>query len=146
MKLKRSSVIRIAKNKILSANTKLEPLDYEKWFQFIDNHLNIFIWNENTEGGKKSLLNIDNVPKNFRERVLSTLNKAICFSEWDSKRGLYNISATFYNDLNWITIQFARTPKLEDLRIFVEMAKHLDAYLLVDGTKIIDEKVLENLG
>lgn len=145
MKLKRSSVIRIAKNKILSANTRLEQLDYKKWENFVLENDDYFIWNENTEEGKKMLENIDEFSERIKTKVLSTLNKSVCFSEWDNKRCLYNISATFYRDLNWITIQFARTPKLEDLRIFVEMANYLDAYLLVDGTKIIDEKVLENL-
>jgi hypothetical protein len=77
--------------------------------------------------------------------VLSTLNKGVCFSRFDKVTNLYDISITFYNELNWITIQFARTPKLADLKIFVEMANYLNALLLYNGKTIIDEKVIESL-
>jgi hypothetical protein len=140
MKLTKNTNFRIAKGLLDDVFAKTEPLNYDKWVTFIDNNADYFIWNENTEEGKKSLQNIDNVPQDFKERVLSTLSKGICFSEFNGEKRLYDISVTFYEDLNWITIQFARTPKLEDLKIFVEMAKHLDALLLKDGTEIIDEK------
>jgi len=144
MKLTKNTSFRIAKGLLNDVFTKTEPLDYDKWISFIDNNFNYFIWNENTAEGKKSLQNINNVPEDFRERILATLNKGICFSEFNEEKRLYDISVTFYEELNWITIQFARTPKLEDLKIFVEMAKYLDALLLVDGTRIIDEKMTED--
>lgn len=144
MKLKSSSSITIAKSVVPTANTVLEPLDYQKWVGFIEQNKELFLWNEHTEKGKKSLQNIKDVPENFKERVLSSLNKKVCFSEYNNATGYYNISVTFYHELNWIAIQFARNPKPDDLKIFVEMAKYLDAYLLADGTTIIDEEVLKN--
>lgn len=145
MKLTKNTDFRIAKGLLDDVFTKTAPLDYDKWVEFIDNHSDYFIWNEDTEEGKKSLQNIDNVPENFRERVLASLNRVRCFAGFCDNKKLYDISVSFYEDLNWITIQFARTPKLEDLKIFVEMAKHLDALLLKDGKEIIDEKMIESL-
>lgn len=145
MKLTKSTDFRIAKGLLNDVFTKTEPLDYVKWTEFIDNHSDFFIWNENTEEGKRSLQNIGNVPEEFKERVMASLNKVRCFAEFHDKKGLYDISVSFYGELNWITIQFARTPKLEDLKIFVEMATYLDALLLKDGKEIIDKRVIESL-
>ena len=145
MKLTKNTNFRIAKGLLDDVFTKTEPLDYQLWTQFVDNHLDYFIWNEDTEEGKKSLQNIDNVPDSFKDRVLASLNKGGCYAEFDKKRNLYDISLGINKEYNWITIQFARTPKLEDLKIFVAMAKHLDALLLKDGKEIIDEKMIESL-
>lgn len=145
MKLTKSTDFRIAKDLLDNVSMKTASLEYDKWVDFIDNHSNYFCWNENTEEGKRSLQNIQNVPLEFRERVLSTLNKGMCHAEWDNKKQQYNISLIFYESLNWITIQFSRTPKINDLKIYVEMANHLDALLLKDGTEIIDEEIIKNL-
>jgi len=145
MKLKGSSNITIAKSVVPTANTVLEPLDYQKWVDFIKQNKELFIWNEQTEKGRKSLQNVKNVPDNFKKRVLASLNKKVCFSEYNNVTGNYNISVTFYDDLNWITIQFARNPKPEDLPIFIEMAAYLDAHLLMDGTTVINEETLRKL-
>ena len=145
MKLTKNTNFRIAKGFLDDVFTKGAPLEYDKWVEFVDNHSDYFIWNENTDEGKKSLQNIDNVPEDFKERVLASLNKGGCFAEFDGQRNIYNISVGINKEYNWITIQFARTPKLEDLKIFVEMAKHLNAFLLKDGKEIIDEKMIESL-
>lgn len=145
MKLTKNTNFRIAKGLLDDVLVKTEPLDYDKWVKFIDDNSNYFIWNENTEEGKKSLQNIVNVPDDFKERVIASLNKVRCFAEFNDKRSLFDISVSFYEDLNWITIQFARTPKLKDLKIFVEMAKHLDALLLKDDKEVIDKEKIDGL-
>lgn len=145
MKLKRSSNITIAKSVIPTANTVLEPLDCQKWKDFIDYHKDYFIWNENTAEGKRTLEKINEFSERIKAKILSTLSKGVCFSEYNSATDKYNISVTFYEELNWITIQFSRSPKLDDLKIFVEMANHLDALLLVDGTVIVSEENLNEL-
>lgn len=145
MILKKNTDFRIAKGILNDVFTKTEPLDYEKWVTFVDLHQDYFVWNENTESGKNTLENINNISEEFRERVLMSLNKGGCFAEFDNKKGVYNISVSINKVYNWITIQFARTPKLEDLNIFLEMAESLDALLLKDGKEIIDKKVVENL-
>ncbi len=142
MKITKNTNFRIAKGLLDNVFSKTEPLDYDKWVQFVDNHSGYFIWNEYTEEGKKSLQNMENVPDDFKERVLASLNKVRCFAEYIDNKKLYNISVSFYEELNWITIQFAHPPKFKDLKIFVEMARHLDALLLKDGSEIIDDKTL----
>lgn len=143
MNLNRESDIRIAKSPIRDVFTVPKPLEYKKWVDFIDNHRSEFIWNENTKDGIEILNAIDSVPENFKDRVLASLNKTNCYKEYSRKKGYYNISIGINREDNWISINFERTPKLEDLRIFVKMAKYLDAYLLVEGTQIIDEEYLE---
>ncbi|MGV6861254.1 MAG: hypothetical protein ACWA41_05755 [Putridiphycobacter sp.] len=144
MNLKKSIDLRIANGLISDLNVKLESLNYIKWVDFVDMNKDLFIWKEETEEGKETLQGLDKVPENFIERVLSTLNKSVCFSKKNTTKN-YDISVVFYGDLNWITINFARIPKLEDLEIFVKMANHLDALLLVDGTKVINEEILKDI-
>ena len=145
MKLTKNTNFRIAKGLLDDVFVKTEPLDYDKWVRFVDSNLDYFVWNENTEEGRKSLQNLANVPDDFKEKVLVSLNKVRCFAEFENKRNLYDISVSFYEALNWITIQFARTPQLKDLKIFVDMAKHLDALLLKDGKEIINENMIDSL-
>jgi hypothetical protein len=128
-----------------SVFTKTEPLDYDKWVDFVDKNQNEFIWYEKTKSGLETAANIDKVPKDFKEGVIASLKKISCFKEFDEKKGYYNINCGFSSRNNWISIGFERTPKLEDLKIFVEMAKYLDALLLKDGKQIIDEKMIESL-
>lgn len=122
-----------------------KKIDYLKWVSYINNHSSDFIWHENTEGGIHTLNNIDKVPVNFRERVLSSLNKRVCFKEYDKKKGYYNIHFSFNND-GRISVGFERTQTYKDLQFLLEMAKYLDAVLLLnDSKKIIDEQVIAEL-
>jgi hypothetical protein len=144
MSFTRNNIFAIAKEKYnLGGDKSNSKINYEKWVQFIDDHSEEFIWNENTKTGKETLANIESVPESFKERVLISLNKGACYKEYDYTKGYFNINIGFNFVDNFITIGFERTPRLEDLIIFVEMAKYLEAYLLVDGTQIIDEEYLE---
>ena len=145
MKFNRNTQFYIAKNIMDSVFTKNQPLDYKKWIDFIDKNQDEFDWYENTKAGKETLANIDKVPDDFKERVIIGLNKITCLKELDEKKGNYNINCSFGSVNNWVSIGFERPTKLEDLKIFVAMAKHLDALLLKDGTEIIDEKMIESL-
>lgn len=144
MKLKRGSNIKIAKNKMPKANTALEPLDYKKWIEFVENNQDVLIWHEDTSEGKQIMKDIDSVPENFKERVLSSLNKVSCYADFNEKKGAYNLYAGFNEKYNWITINIVEISKSEDLEIFVKMADYLDALLLVDGTKVINEETLKS--
>lgn len=145
MKFNRSTNFYIAKNVLDSVFTKTQPMNYEKWVDFVDNNQDEFIWYEKTKSGLEAIENLDKVPEDYKERVMASLNKVRCFKDFDEKKGYYNINCGFSTVNNWISIGFERTPKLEDLKIFVEMAKHLNALLLKDGKEIIDEKMIESL-
>lgn len=144
MKFARSTHFYIATNIIDSVFTKTNPLNYDKWVDFIDKNQSIFIWYEKTKSGLEIAENIDKVPVNFKEGVVASLKKVRCFTEFDDKKGYYNITCAFDSINNRISIGFERTPKLEDLKIFVIMAQHLDAFLLKDGKEIVDEKIIES--
>ena len=145
MKFDRNTDFRIAKNIIDSVFTKNKPLDYNKWVEFVDTNTKQFVWKEDTKEGVEILTSIDKIPKKFKKRILESLNKSACYKEFDESKGYYNINVGFnYND-NWIRIGFERAPNPEDLRIFLDMANYLDAYLLCNGKEIIDKKVVESL-
>lgn len=144
MKFTRSIDLRIAKNVIDSVFTKNSPLDYQKWKDFVESNSQKFTWKENTKDGKQTLENINNVPEAFKERVLQSLKKIVCYSDYDTTKGYYNINVGFNNEDHWIRIGFERDPQIEDLKIFLEMANYLDALLLKDGTEIIDESILKS--
>ena len=143
MKITRNTQFYVATNIMDSVFVKTQPLNYEKWVDFIDRNQNQFIWFENTKSGLDAAKNIEKVPADFKEGIIASLNKVKCFKEFDNKKGYYNINCSFSFRNNWISIGFERTPKFEDLKIFLDMAKHLDALLLKDGKEIIDEKMLE---
>ena len=144
MKLNKRRHFYIAKNIMDSVFTQNLPLNYLKWIEFVEDPNNEFIWKENTEEGQSILRDIKNIPDDFRSRVLGSLNKVWCFKGFDTKKKLYNISAGFNKSNNWITIQFATKPKIEELHIFLKMANYLDAYLLNNGKEKIDESYLQN--
>lgn len=146
MKFTRNDIFAIAKKKYALGGDKSNcDIQYSKWVDFIDSHPEDFIWYENTKDGIEILQNINKVPENFRNRTLKGLNKYSCFKEFDVKKGYYNINLGFDDINNLVSIGFERTPRLEDLNIFVEMAKHLDALLLKDGKIVIDDKVIADL-
>lgn len=146
MKFKRSDIFAIAKEPYsLGESEKNGNVEYSKWVEFIDAKQDEFIWKENTRDGIETLANINKVPESFKQRVLSSLNKGACFKEFDTNKEYYNINLGFNIVNNRVSIGFERTPRLEDLKIFVEMAKYLDALLLKDGKEIIDEKMIESI-
>ncbi len=139
MKLTKSSIIIIATD-----IKKPLRLNLEKWRNFVISHKDFFLWEEDTSSGKETLQNIDLVDESFKGRVLYALNKRTCVAEYLKKKGYYAMSATFYEDnINEISIVFGRKPKLDDLRIFLEMAEYIDANLYVGSTKVTWEMLEE---
>lgn len=119
-------------------------IDYIKWVNYIDNH-DIFIWIENTENGRKTLSKIDDLPLEIQKHALALHNKVRCFAKFNSKKKYYDISAGCSPGSRRVSITFERTPKIEELRLFLDMAKNLDAMLLYRGQMIIDEKLINEL-
>jgi hypothetical protein len=124
--------------------SSLKDLDYIKWKDYI-NASDLFVWFENTKDGQEILSKIDTIPDDFKESFLSLFNYTRCYTNYNIKKNVYNISVAFYEELKRITVSFEKKVTIEDLKVFLEMAKHLDALLLKDGTEIIDEKVIEEL-
>lgn len=137
MKFDKNTHFYIAKNIMDSVFTKNKPLEYKKWLDFINKHEEEFVWHEETNHGKETLKSIDKVPDKFKKRVLASLDKIKCYKEFDKIKDHYNINIGFNARDNWVSIGFERTPKLADLKIFLEMAAHLDALLLKDGNEVV---------
>lgn len=126
------------------ADTK-GSIDYQKWVNYIDENQGIFVWYEDTEDGKNILKNIKNIPEEFQRHSLALLNKVRCFAKFNSKKNYYDISVGCSKESQRVTITFERRPQIEEIRLFFNMAKYLDAMLLYRGGKKIDEKIIEEL-
>ena len=120
-------------------------IDYQKWVEYVDNHQDFFTWYENTKNGKNLLGKIDSFSEEDREITLAALNRVRCYAKFNPKKNYYDISAACSEGSRRVTITFERRPKIEEIRMFLDMAKHLDAMLLYRGKRIIDEKVIEEL-
>ncbi|WP_106625609.1 hypothetical protein [Bacteroides sp. Marseille-P3684] len=120
-------------------------IDYHKWVEYINDNQDFFVWFEDTEDGKYISTNIETIPEKFQEIALASLNKVRCYAKFNPKKNYYDISAACSEGSGRVTITFERRPKIEEIRMFLDMAKYLDAMLLYRGKTIIDEKVIEEL-
>lgn len=145
MNLNKIRDLDIAKNQFNFSKEIIDELDYEKWKQYVDNQSIYFVWIENTQKGKETLFNIDNVPDWVKARIIIGYDKRTCCAEYCDKKKSYNINVSFHKELKRIKVSFERKVKIKDLELFLDMANYLDAYLLHNGKEIIDEKVIESL-
>ena len=146
MKLNKISEPTIAKERYDNSTKITAKLSYPKWVEFIEKNSDYFIWLEDTEKGKQTLANLDKVPESFREGVLKGHNKSRAFAEFNSQKGYYEMYVDFVEKYGLITTTFMKSITLKHLSILLDMANYLDAYLLNNGTEIIDEKVLNTMG
>ena len=124
--------------------SSLKNLDYIKWKDYV-NASDLFVWFENTKDGQEILSKIDTIPDDFKESFISLFNYTRCYTDYNSKKDVYNISVVFYEELKRITVSFEKKVTVDDLKLCLEMANYLDALLLKDGKQIIDKKVIEEL-
>jgi hypothetical protein len=109
-------------------------------------HQDYYTWYENTKDGIYMKNNINEIPENFREKVLNGLNKKEVLSEFNDKKGYYEIVVNYNIELGIISTTFMKRIKKEHLERLLDMANYLDAYLLNrNGKTIIDEKLIESL-
>ena len=127
------------------ARSDFGVIDYQKWVEYVNSHQDFFTWYENTENGKNILNEINTVSEKIQELILESLNKVTCYAKFNPKRNYYDISVTCDDVTKRVTITFERRPKIEEIKVFLDMAKHLDAMLLYRGKKNIDEKLIEEL-
>lgn len=135
----------IAKNQFDFDGDIEESVDYQSWVNYIDNNPQLFVWFEDTEDGKEVLSKIDSFPLKMQQSLLSLLNRVRCFAKFNSKKGYYDLSVAYSIEGKRVSISFERKPTIEELRLFLDMANHLGAYLLLDRKKIIDAEVIEEL-
>jgi hypothetical protein len=133
MNSKESVDLTIAREPLGPAKQITRKLDYQKWQAYVSSNAAYFIWAEDTPEGKSTLANLDKVPASFRERVLSAYNKARCFAELNASKNQYNVSMTFHDDLNRITVAFNRPVTRTDIQRFSDLAAHLEAFLFANG-------------
>jgi hypothetical protein len=144
MDIKKIRDLDIAKEPFNLSSEIKSAVDYCKWVDYISKHT-LFVWYEDTDAGKNILANIDKIPDNFKDSILTLLNKVRCFSAFNSKKNTYNISVGYSKESKKISISFERPPKRKDLKLFLDMANYLDALLLNHGNEIIDEEVINSL-
>ncbi|WP_164121791.1 hypothetical protein [Sphingobacterium sp. xlx-130] len=134
----------IAKQKFKNINLIQGKLDFIKWVDFVELNNDYFTWYENTQDGIHLLENLDKVPVWAREGILNS-SKRKALAEFNNKKGYYEVVISFNNELNVIGTTFQKKITKKHLYKLLEMANYLDAFLLNNGTEIIDEKVIESL-
>lgn len=122
-----------------------EPVSYEKWVEFIESRPDYFTWLENTEKGKKTLSNLDQIPEPFREGVLKGHNKSQACAEFNIKKGHHEVLVDFIEKYGKVSTTFMKPVTRQHLEILLEMADHMEAYLLNNGDEVIDKQTLDNL-
>jgi len=135
----------IAKEKFNNISKIEKKLDYDKWVEFIEQNLDYFIWLENTDRGKKTLADLSKIPESFREGILKGHNRKQVLAEFNTKKGFHEVMVRFNQELNVIGTTFQKPITKKHVQILLDMANYLDAYLLNNGTEIIDETFLENM-
>lgn len=134
----------IAKESYNYSDEVKRKLPYEKWVEYISNHLDYYEWLEDTNKGKERLSNIDKIPEAFRNGVLEQLSKSQALAEFNEKKGWHEIVIDFHRDIGVIKTAFMKRITKVHLRRLLDMANYLDAYLLNNGNEIIDEKFIES--
>ncbi|WP_077399065.1 hypothetical protein [Cellulophaga omnivescoria] len=134
----------ISKEKFKNISKIKEKISYDAYIEFIDTHQDYFTWEEETEQGKNTLKNLDEIPKAFRDGILKSHSKQKANAEFNLKKRYYEVVVQFNEELGVIRTTFQKKIKKHHLELLLEMANYLDALLLVDGTKIINKETLKN--
>lgn len=139
IKVGRTSIVKIAKEKYkLLGELPKERMSYDKWIEFIENHGDYFVWYENTEDGKNSLLNIDKVPDWAKDRVIHKLNKTSAYSTNKIVKKSFDLVVSYSASDGMITISLEEKMSKAVAEILLEMAKYLNGKLLIDGTNELE--------
>lgn len=133
----------IAKEKFKSISMIKNKLSYEKWVEYIEANQDYFTWYENTADGIYRKNNMHEVPEHSIEKFKRLLNKRSAYAEFNSKKGWHEVIIDFNDIDGLISTTFQRRVKKKDLEMLLEMANYLDAYVLNGGSKIIDEKFID---
>lgn len=139
IKIDRNDIIYITKRKSLEEPIN-EKINYQKWVDFIERHTDYFLWYENTEDGKKNLLNIDKVPDWAKKGLLKRLNKTNAYSTKKIASQQFDLIIRYFIDEGTIKIDIEKKITKEIAIILLEMAKFLDGKIIINDT---DE--LENI-
>ncbi|WP_113637145.1 hypothetical protein [Nubsella zeaxanthinifaciens] len=146
MKITRNEIVAVAKKpyKLVGEET-VDDIDYQSWIDFIESHKNLFVWYEETTEGKDILYNIDKVPEWAKERVLYTLSKKRALASEELMKTPTDLVISYSESDKRISVSLEKNLNKKTGKLILEMAKHLDALMLVDGKKIIDEKMIDSL-
>jgi hypothetical protein len=146
MKITRNDILTIAKKTHNRVGEKtIDDIDYQGWMNFIECHKNLFMWYENTIGGKEVLNNLDKVPDWAKERVLYSLNKKHVYVTQEIMKNPTDLVIIYSEFDKRVTISLDKNLNKKAGKILFLMAKHLDALLLKNGKQVIDEKMIESL-
>lgn len=135
----------IAKEKFKNISKIEKKLAHDLFVEFIEKHKNYFTWQEDTEEGKKTLSNLSEIPESFREKITNSHNRRWANAEFNTKKGYYEVILKFNQRIGIISTTFQKKITKEHIKILLEMANYLDALLLVDGTKVINEETLNDI-
>jgi hypothetical protein len=139
IKIGRNDIISIAKEKYkLSGEVPKDRINYEKWVDFIDTHKDYFLWYEDTEDGKNTLINIDNIPNWAKNGVLQRLSKTNAYSTNKIVKHQFDFVVRYFSTEGIVKIDIEKKMTKEIAIVLFEMAKFLDGKLIINGTKELE--------
>jgi len=144
MKLKNIKNPSIAKEIYEQARFVQNKLSYEKWVEYIDAHQNYFTWEDDTPDGIYRREHIDEYPEWAKEGILNS-RKGRALAEFNKRKGWYEIDLAFHGNFGIITTTFQKRITKEHLKRLLDFADYLNAYVLNNGKKIIDKRIIESL-
>jgi len=139
-----SGYIEITKEKynILFPEKIKIKVEQKKFREFINLHKDIFLWEEETSLGKKTLEEIESFPD--RELVLRDLNEFHAYAFYKKDKGYYALDIVWNPAYGLISINFNNSRvTIPALEILLQMANYCDAMLLVRGKKHITKEFIE---
>ncbi|MBJ2124824.1 hypothetical protein [Flavobacterium sp. IB48] len=131
--------IKIKKNDIIAIlKDSKEKISYEKWVDFIESNKEYFIWYENTEEGRKTLLNINQVPDWAKQGLLQRLNKTNAYSTNKIVAHPFDFIVRYFSEEGIVRIDIEKKMTKELLSILLEMAVFLNGKLVINGIEEIE--------
>ena len=135
----------IAKETFSNVSKVEKKLSYSRWIEFIETRKDYFTWLEDTEEGKTTLANLNEVPESFRTKILKAHDRMKALAEFSPEKGYFEVIVQFNERLGVIGTTFQKEIKQHHLEVLFKMAEYLDAYVLNNGTQIIDRDVISGL-
>ncbi len=89
--------------------------------------------------------NINLIPEGFKKAVIEGHKKKQVCAEFNDRKGYHEVIIKFNEELGVLGTTFQKPITKFHLKWLIEMAEHLDAFVLNNGRVIIDESFVKKM-
>ena len=136
--------ISIGKEKynIISPEKITKKIDQQKFREFINLHKDVFLWDEETVKGQKTLEIIDTF--SVKETIPMQMNQFRAYAFYKKEKGYYGLDVAWVAEWGIILVNFNNSRiSVPALEILLDMANYCEAMLLVNGQKQITKEFID---